>query len=194
MVRFTIFALGALLMSGALVARADDPKKDDKAKSVVPVAITTFQERGRDAKDMGPKVTDLLFAKLVVNPDFYLVERQELEKLLKEDQLSLSGLVDPSQAVKVGQLTGAKVLLTGSVIHVDKDLYLVAKLIGVESSRVLGASVKGDVEGAIDGLVEKLAEAVGTTVKDKASLLLVPPAKAEDRAAAINKALGDRKR
>jgi len=173
---------------------ADEPKKDEKPPAVVPIAILPFQERGRDAKELGAKVTDLLFAKLSANPDLFLVDRQDIEKLQKETQLNLSGLVNPDQATKVGQLTGAKVLLSGSVVQVDKDMYLVAKIIGVETSRVLGASVKGDVDGALGGLVEKLAAEIGKTVNERATLLIASPAKEEDRVAAINKALGDRER
>ncbi len=57
--------------------------------------------------------------------------------------MNLSGLANPDEATKVGHLTGAKLLVTGSVIEVDKSLYLVAKIIGTETTRVVGASVKG---------------------------------------------------
>ena len=40
-------------------------------------------------------------------------------------------------------MIGAKILITGSVIELDRNLYLVAKIIGTETGRVLGSSVKG---------------------------------------------------
>jgi TolB-like protein len=195
MVHRTTRAMFVLLLSCCtLSGYADEPKKGEKPPAVVTIALLPFQERGREAKDFGPKVTDLLFAKLVANPELFLVDRQDLEKILKESQLNLSGLVNPGQATTVGQLTGAKVLLSGSVIQVDNDLYLVAKLIGTETSRVLGASVKGRVDGALDNLVEKLSVEIGKTVSESSKLLIAPPAKNEDYVAAMNKALGDRKR
>ena len=95
-----------------------------------------FQERGRDTKDQGSKVTDLLFAKLAADPALMLVDREDIQKVLDEQELNLSGLVNPQQATKVGQLTGAKLLITGSVLQVDNSVYLVAKIIGTETSRV----------------------------------------------------------
>ena len=63
----------------------------------------------------------------------------------------------------------AKVLVTGSVIDADQSVYLVARIIGTETSRVLGESVKGKASDAIGDLVEQLAEKVGATISTRAS-------------------------
>ena len=60
---------------------------------------------------------------------------------MAEHEINLSGAVNPDQAIQVGQLTGAKVIVTGSVVQVESNLYLVAKIIGTETTRVLGASI-----------------------------------------------------
>ena len=183
--------LAVILMTVSVLPaqeEADDPL------AVTPVAILPFQERGRDAAELGPQVTDLLFAKLVANPDMYLVEREDINKLLEEKELNLSGLVNPGQAVQVGHLTGAKIIVTGSVVIAGDSQYLVAKVIGTETSRVLGASAKGRIDDDLDGLVEKLAESVALTISERASELIAKPVVPEDRIAAISKALGDRKR
>ena len=49
----------------------------------------------------------------------------------------------PGEANKIGQMTGAKILISGSVIQIDKKIYLVAKIVGTETSRVLAAAVDG---------------------------------------------------
>src|SRR4051812_29118551 len=83
-----------------------------KAANVYPMAVLGFDERGAGAKEMGAKVVDLLFAKLVVRPELYLVDRAELKKVLEEQALSASGAVKADEAVKVGQLTGARLIVT----------------------------------------------------------------------------------
>ena len=103
------------------------------------MALFPFEERGFAAKDYGAKVSDLLFAKLVVRPELFLVDRNDLKKTLQELELNLSGVVKAGDATRVGQLTGAKILVSGSVVQVDKKLYLVARIIGTETSRVVGA-------------------------------------------------------
>jgi hypothetical protein len=164
------------------------------ADKVYPTAIMRFAERGADVKDLGAQVTDLLFANLVAEPKMYLVDREDLDKVLKELELNQSGLVNPDTATRVGQLTGAKILITGSVLQIDSKLYVVAKIIGTETTRVFGASVKGGVKDELDGLVKELAGEVVKTVTGRAEELVAKPKTREDRLAALKKALAGAKR
>jgi TolB-like protein len=164
------------------------------AQDMYPTAIFPFAERGSGVKGYGSKVSDILFAQLVINPDLILVDREELNKTLGEHELNLSGMVNSAQAVQVGQLTGAKLLITGSVIEADKTLYLVAKIIGTETSRVLGESVKGRTTDEIGPLVEQLAEKVAAKIAEGAGTLVAKVVTREDRIAALRKSIGDAKR
>ena len=183
----------AIVFLSATVVTAQDVKDEDE-RAVYPVAILPFQERGRDAAELGRQVTDLLFAQLIVKPDLYLVEREDITKLFDEQELNLSGLVNPGQATQVGCLTGAKIIVTGSVLVVDDSLYLVAKIIGTETSRVLGASSKGRADDDLGRLVKHLAKSVAATISERAGELVAKPVAREDRIAAIAKALGKGKR
>ena len=160
----------------------------------VPAAILSFAERGIAVKGYADKITDLLFADLAVEDELWLVDRQDIEKTLGEQELSVSGMVNPAQAVKIGMLTGAKVLITGSVFEIDKDLHIVAKIIGTETTRVLGASVRGLARDDLGPLVKQLAAKVAETITQKADLLVAVEVKMEDRIAALNKVLGDKAR
>ncbi|MDP6469339.1 MAG: CsgG/HfaB family protein [Pirellulaceae bacterium] len=184
--RWTI--LFAVLLCG-LPLRADD-EGDAKKEAVYPVAILPFQERGDEVKEMGGKVTDLLFASLVANPAMYLVDRADLDRLVEEQELSKSGLVNQSQAVRVGQLTGAKILVTGSVLSVGEKLYIVAKIMGAETSRVVGKSVKGDLDDELGDLVDGLAESVASTIVERAEELVAKSVTHVDRLAMLKKKLG----
>ena len=184
----------ALLLCRRDGGRRGRQRPERKVPQVYPAAMLPFQERGRDAKDQGSKVTDLLFAKLAVDPGLMLVDREDIKKVLEEHELNLSGLVNPQQATKVGQLTGAKLLITGSVLQVDNSVYLIAKIIGTETSRVVGASAKGSVRDDLGNLVEELSKAISKTVTDRADELVAKPVSREDRIAALKKKLGDGKR
>ncbi len=175
---------------------ADDKEKPSKkVAQPVPTAIVTFQDRGgKDNKAAGAKVTDLLFAELVAKPEMYLVDREELSKVLAEHEINLSGAVNPDQAIQVGQLTGAKIIVTGSVVQVESNLYLVAKIIGTETTRVLGASVKGKTDDELGRMVEKLANEIAETISTKSDQLIAKTVTKEDRLAALKKTLGDKKR
>ena len=141
---------------------------------------------------MGGKVTDILFAKLAARDGLNLVDREDLKKTLAEQELSLSGAVKVAEANKIGQLTGAKILVTGSVILADKRLYLVAKMIGTETSRVVGASVDGKVSDELGSLVEKLAEKVGDAIADQSDKLVAKAVTRADRLEALRTQLKKR--
>ncbi|NOY74771.1 MAG: curli assembly protein CsgG [Kiritimatiellaeota bacterium] len=195
----TMRVLGVLSVAfGIASAGFADEKAEvgkDSAKtadSVYPVAIFDFAERNSSVRGMGKQVSDLLFAGLAENPNLWLVERSEMKKILDESELNLSGMVGASQAIKIGHLTGAKIIVTGSVFKVAGKTYLVAKIIGTETSRVLGKSVKGN-EG-LDNLAEKLAKAVSTVITGKADMLVAKVRTKKDIVADIKKAIGDKKR
>lgn len=186
-----LLAVWYVVVIGITSSQAQEKKKPE-VPAVVPMAVLPFQDRGaKDMKALGAKVTDLLFAELVANPDLFLVDREDLTKTLAEHELNLSGAANPDQAIQVGQLTGAKVLVTGSVVQVDTNLYLVAKIIGTETTRVLGASVKGKTDDDLGRQVEKLAKEVATVVSEKSDQLIAKPVTKEDRLAALKKALGE---
>jgi curli biogenesis system outer membrane secretion channel CsgG len=163
---------------------AEDRRDDQKAPAVYPLAVLTFQERGDGAKDYGTKVADLLFAKLAAKEGVVMVERTDLKKVLDELELGLSGAAKPGEEARVGQLTGAKLLLTGSVIQVDRKLTLVARLIGAETGRIAAASVEGKTSDELGPMVDKLADAVADKLKE-ADKLVARPAPAVDRLAAL---------
>ncbi len=185
---------GLGILVAGIVCGISQPATAEETQAVYPTAVFAFEERGMDVKGYGQKASDILFATLAANPSLVLVDRQDLKKTLEEHELNLSGAVTPDKAVQIGQLTGAKILITGSIIETDKTLYLVAKIIGTETSRVLGESVKGKTSDEFAPLVEELGKKVGIIINKEANKLVAKEIKMEDRIAALKKQLGDAKR
>jgi hypothetical protein len=121
------------------------------------------------------------------------VERAELEKVLGEQELGLSGTISPDTAAKVGHLTGAKVLVTGRVFKVDKELVIVAKIIGTETSRVFGEMIKGQSAAPITGLASDLAKKISETVTGKGDTLVAKDETREERIARVKKMIKQEK-
>ena len=57
---------------------------------------------------------------MVRGAKFRVVEREQLEELMRAKNLTLSGEVNPTTAVKVGKLLGVNYLLTGTVTEYGK--------------------------------------------------------------------------
>lgn len=188
MKHFLWLAAAAVMISNAAsICPADDD--DAGADDVHPAAILAFQERGAGVKGYAAKVGDVLFATLSADATLVLVEREELDKTISEQQLNVSGLVKADEAAQIGQLTGAKILITGSVTEVDMTVYLVAKLIGTETGRVLGVTVKGKVDDELGPLVEKLGEQISATIAKQSAKLVPKRVKREDRIARLKQKL-----
>ena len=159
------------------------------AEQVLTVAVFDFESKDEAVRDLGPKVATILNATLSAEANLIMVERAELEKVLGEQELGLSGTVSADTAAKVGNLTGAKVLVTGRVFKVDKETMIVAKVIGTETSRVYGEMVKGTAAVSISDLSADLAKKIAATVTQKGETLVAKVVTREERIAKIKKAL-----
>jgi hypothetical protein len=182
--------LAFLLAQGSLVPTA---RSAHASEQPLTVAIFDFESRDEAVHDLGPKVAALINANLSAEPQIITVERTELAKALGEQELGLSGTVSPDTAAKVGHLTGAKVLVTGRVFKADKELILVAKIIGTETSRVYGELVKGTAAASITDLSTELARKIAATVTQKGDTLVAKAESREDRIARIKKSLKEGK-
>ena len=182
--------LALLLTMGSLAPAAHSAPASQPPFTV---AIFDFESRDEAVRDLGPKVASLLNASLSAEPQIITVERAELEKVLGEQELGLSGTVSSDTAAKVGHLTGAKVLVTGRVFKADKELVIVAKIIGTETSRVYGELVKGPAASPITDLSGDLARKIATTVIEKGDTLVAKVESGEDRIARIKKSLKEGK-
>ncbi len=167
-----------LLTATSLVSRAAAFINEEPA-----VAIFDFSEKGRgfNVQGSGEKVATMLYAYLSAMPGMVLVDREELDRIENELLLNMSGMVNPSQAVQVGQLTGAKILITGTLFEIDRNMMIVAKVIGVETSRVIGVHVQGRAGGEVMDLVAQLADKISETIDRNTSRLVAPQLSQRDR-------------
>jgi hypothetical protein len=172
----------AVLLAIATIAHAD----------VLTVAVFDFESKDEGIRDLGPKVASMVNARLSAEPNLITVERAELEKALGEQEASLSGTITPETAVKVSHLTGAKVFVTGRAFLVDRQLMVVTKIIGTETSRVYGEMVSGSI-GTVPEMARDLAARIAKTVTDKADTLVAKAEKPEDLVARLQKQVDGKK-
>ncbi len=79
--------------------------------------------RGRQIWVIGRGVTDMLIAALAKEAKrtgaFRVVEREQLDKILAEQKLATTGVIDPATAARFGRILGAQLVLTGSVTELS---------------------------------------------------------------------------
>lgn len=133
----------------------------------VKVGIIEFQNLNEDSKkeNLGTIFSEMLTTSFVNSEAFKITEREQLQKVAKELQLSQSGIIDVTQAKQVGKMVGADAIVTGSVVKIGGDLRLDARIIDVQSGIILTAekifgkanlqSISNMADGIVDNLVNK---------------------------------------
>ena len=158
--------LAAILCASLLVFSAG------AATQPLTLAVFDFQAGDESTKEMGSQMGALLTANLSASENIITVERAELEEVLGEQELGLSGTVAPETAAQVGQLTGAKVLVTGRIFKAGRQTMVVAKVIGTETGRVYGQTGRIQSAEEIADAAEELAAKIASTVESKGETLV----------------------
>ena len=108
-----VLALGALAPSLACA---------ESAKPIL--AVMKFQDETGAMPfqgGIGRVVTNMLASEIAARDAFTVVERRKLRAVLEEQDLAESGLLKPGDGAKIGQLTGARYLVMGTITAFQPD-------------------------------------------------------------------------
>ena len=156
------FARLALAIAMAAVVA---PSVFAQAKPVVAVLPFDNNSVGKDAADYngaGKGMAELMINDLLSNPNVVVVERDRIQALLVEQNLTKEKTIDPSTAIRLGKIIGAQYVIYGAFMSDGRgNFVLTGKTVNVETS-VIGnptrVNAKGDdVLGMIAQLTAKLA-------------------------------------
>ncbi len=111
------FSRTIFLLTLALFALTSALRGADAAKPRV--AVLEFKNKvqgyGWSGYKAGQAAQDMLVTELVKKGKYRVMEREQLEAILQEKNLSLSGDIDPKTAVKLGKMIGVEYLIAGAV-------------------------------------------------------------------------------
>jgi len=142
------------------------------AQPAVPTVAVYDFKGDAGAASYGNNVTTLVTADLATETNLVLVERTQLMKALNEQAFDISGLVSSDAAAKIGQITGAKVLVTGEVMKTgDNHLIIVADIIGTETGRLFADKVEGAADN-LSELTSDLSRKITQTINDHTTNLV----------------------
>ncbi len=88
-----------------------------------------------DALERG--IAGMMISELSQNPAARIVERQEVQRLIDEQNLGAQGRVDPQTAAKVGKLVGARYVVLGTFIDFYGDFRVDVRLVNTETSEIV---------------------------------------------------------
>jgi len=162
-IRFALAAVSAVTMATPAVALAQ------AAKPVIAVLYFDNNSFGHDRADyegLGKGIADMLITDMASNTNVRVVEREQIQSLLTEQQLTKAGTIDPNTAIKLGKIIGAQYMITGGFMSDGHGtLTLTARAINVETSAIVNPvklTSKGD---DVLGLINQLSNQLNTSMK-----------------------------
>jgi curli biogenesis system outer membrane secretion channel CsgG len=104
------------------------------------VGINEFLTLKGETNDLGKFLSEELSTRIINSRKTQVVERRLLQKVLAEQEMGASQLVDDETAAKIGKLLGADTLCTGTLTDLGGDIKVNARLINAETAEVYGAA------------------------------------------------------
>lgn len=152
------FMIEALLkssgFSSALLLLTLVSSNAQQKPSLTTVAVIDFRSTGDLTKNESATLTNRFRGQLVQTGSFKVLERAEMDEILKEQDLILSDACNTTEcAVQVGQLLGVKSIIAGDIGKIGSVFTIDIRMIDVETSnivRTVNRDYKGDVEGLLD--------------------------------------------
>ena len=88
-----------------------------------------------DALERG--IAGMMISELAQNPAARVVERQEIQRIVDEQNLVGQNRVDPQTAAKIGKLVGARYVVAGTFIDFYGDFRVDVRLVNVETGEII---------------------------------------------------------
>jgi len=193
--KFELVSIITFALVAGVAAEPEMPK---------PIAVGVVSVSG-PRRTLANNIVSLLTVNLSSDARFMVVDRSELDKVLAEQSLGTSGIITPATAAKIGQLTGAKVLVTGREFNADNraagnrtdgrdNIVVIISAIGTETGRVFSKTAQGSATNLVDlisGLSQKIAQ---TIAEQPTNFIAGTPVSREERIFQITKDIKGEKR
>ena len=144
----TKFILFLLLFSAAMFAQ-----------EVKRVAILETVDKEDQVKYAYEALLRRNLSKAITNISGYEVyDRTDIDAIMSEQSFQRTGLVSNDQIKRLGEMTGASYILVAEVAMAKEDVLIFAKLLDVETARIIIDDLETTTLDNIQGACEKLAK------------------------------------
>lgn len=151
---------------------------DLRGQDVPTVAVMDFSSfmmgEGGASVNLGKAISAMLVTEFSERDGMRIVERAELNDLLREQDLNLSGRIEEADAIEVGKMLGVQYVLHGQVTSIVDNLRMDIRAVDVETSEIVSVMKKSDQTTQLFSVVVELADEFGQ------ALDLVPPSERPD--------------
>ena len=104
------------------------------------IAVVEFADLRGNVTDFGRFIAEELITRLHQTKKFKVIERQLLNKILSEQKLSLTGMIDQTSAQRLGKLLGVDAIASGTVTDLGKSFRVNARLIDTSTGEIFAVA------------------------------------------------------
>jgi len=104
------------------------------------IAVLEFTDLQGQVTNFGRYLSEELITRLYDSNKFKVVERQLLNKVIAEQKLSLTGVIDPDSAKRLGSVLGVDAIVSGTIADRGDTLKVNARLIDTGTGEVFSAA------------------------------------------------------
>jgi curli biogenesis system outer membrane secretion channel CsgG len=164
MKRVSVLLLALAVGAGTLTAQAPTKRRI----AVLDFDYATVHQWVYDIfgsdQDIGKGIADMLVTNLVRNGTYSVIERKQLDQVLREQNFQQSGRADPSSAVQLAKILGVDAIIIGSITQFGRD----DKKLGVGGAgvHVGGIGIGGFGKKSAKAVVQIDARIVSTTTAE----------------------------
>lgn len=133
------------------------------------IGILSINTRGGVSPSEAQTLTDRLRTELVNTRTFVVLERGQMDAILKEQGFNLSGCTSSECAVEVGRLLGVQQMVTGEVGKIGDVITIDVRVFDVQTGKIISAhqsDYKGNVSGLL-GLIKTIAQKIAGIHKEE---------------------------
>jgi TolB-like protein len=122
------------------------------------IAIMEFPDLNGNISEFGKFIPEELTTRLFMTRKFEVLERQLLNKVLEEQNLGMTGLIDASSAARIGKVLGVDAIVTGTITDMGNMIRINARMIATETAGVFAvASVSIEKEPHIAAMMNRFS-------------------------------------
>jgi|GEM_PF-1674980 len=143
--------LGLLVLPATVAGRAAEPQMADTARQLMErlgkahvqsVAVVDFVDLRGQPTELGRLLAEELSSGLInAGSKIEVVDRLRLAKILQEQKLSVSGLVDPSTVREIGRISGVEALVTGRLIPQGDTVRINLLVVRTRNAQILASQI-----------------------------------------------------
>lgn len=104
------------------------------------IAIVEFTDLNGNVPMFGKYVSEELITRMYTTRRFEVVERQMLNRVLEEQKLGTSGLIDESSAAAIGRMLGVQAIATGTITDLGDRVRINARMITTEKAEIFAVA------------------------------------------------------